>query len=275
MGIIALLTDFGVSDGYAGIMKGVILKINPKAVIVDITHHVSSYNIKSAAFILKSVFKYFERDSVFTVVVDPGVGSGRLPVAVKTKNYYFVGPDNGVLSLAAEEDKIERVIALNNNNFFLKEISSTFHGRDIFSPCAALLSKGFKIDLLGEKVETIVQLKLPAAEIRNNALRGKVIYTDKFGNLVTNIENRVFWDFIKNGEFISSVNGINIREKVSSYSRGGEKKAFFIEGSCGYMEISLKENSAARHFSIGKNMPSVIVRKKTKTTKAKVRGSRA
>jgi len=245
MRTIALLTDFGTKDNYVGVMKGVILNINPKVNLVDITHEISPQNVWEAGFLLYKSFKFFPKNTIFLVVVDPGVGSKRKALAIKTKNYYFVGPDNGVLSLAVKEDGLRKAVSLENKKYFLREVSSTFWGRDVFSPVSAYLSKGISIDKLGRVCNKIKELKIPSPQIKGSILSGRVIYIDRFGNLITNINLKDFKDFTKNKEFIFKIKSKNITKFYPYYQKAKSDELFLCEGSFGYLEVSLKNKSAS------------------------------
>jgi len=259
---LALLTDFGVHDNFVGVMKGVILKINPRINIIDISHSVSSQNITEAAFVLSKSYSHFSKGSVFLSVVDPGVGSRRSAIAVKTKDYYFVAPDNGVLSLALQDQTVKDIVKLQNKKYFLKEISSTFHGRDIFAPCAAYISKGLSLTKLGPRIKRIKRISLPAVVADKNKLKAEVIYQDKFGNLVTNLKKKDLVKFLKGKDFIASLNAKKFKKLYSFYEQAKDKEAFFVEGSFSCLEISLKNKSAAKHFGLKKGDRAKIIIKK-------------
>jgi len=199
MGVITLLTDFGVKDPYVGIMKGVILGIDPGAVIVDITHEVEPQDVREAAFLVDDYWRYFPPGTVHLVVVDPTVGSARRPLIVSAKGHHFVGPDNGVFTLAAQNTPDIHVIE--NRNFMLPEMSSTFHGRDIFSPAAARLSRGFEPYAFGRKITDPVLLDGIHPVVNGRTLTGDVVRFDRFGNAITNIKADVLMSFIKDGPF--------------------------------------------------------------------------
>jgi hypothetical protein len=248
--IIALLTDFGVQDNFVGVMKGVMLTINPGVQLIDITHEVKPQNIRRAAFLLWGSYSFFPKGTIFLVVVDPGVGSKRSPLAIKTKNYYFVGPDNGVLSLAAEADTIEKGVSLENKHYFLKNISSTFHGRDIFAPSAAYLSRGVPISSLGKDKRKIKKIFFPQPQKRNGRLIGELIYVDRFGNLITNIKKKVLYDFLNGRKFIATIKRKKIKRIYSFYACAEENEPFFVEGSFGFLEVSFKNGNAQSFFSV-------------------------
>jgi len=251
MNTIALLTDFGADDWFTAAVKAVIVSKNSKARLIDISHSAASHNINKAAFILSSCFSYFPKKTVFIAVVDPGVGSSRRPIAIKTKNYFFVGPDNGVLSLAAEEDGIARIVELKNKKYFLKEISSTFHGRDIFAPVAAYLSKGLNINKLGNPLKGIKKISFAPAKLTRNKIYGEVLYADKFGNLITNIPCSLFESFKKqNNHFSCILNKKTINKEYSFYEQARDNEPFFIRGRAKFMEIALKNKRAKDFFNL-------------------------
>ena len=196
MPIITLTTDFGLKDPFVGIMKGVILSICPQATVIDLTHNITPQDIKETTFVLASAYRFFPKGTIHIIVVDPGVGSQRLPLLVKTPNYFFIAPDNGVLELIYQKEKV-KVYHLNRPEYFLPQVSATFHGRDIFAPVAAHLAKGVLPEALGEEIEDFIRLNWPWPEISGQMLKGEVIYIDRFGNLITNISKEDFKKFIK------------------------------------------------------------------------------
>ena len=188
--VITLTTDFGYQDPFVGIMKGVIAAINPKVQVIDLTHGVPAQNVMAGALILQHSVRYFTAGTVHVVVVDPGVGSARKPILVEHEDNYFVGPDNGVLSLALDDKAPERIIELTNAEYHLEQVSNTFHGRDIFAPVAAHLALGVPTTEFGKPLDTLVNLYMPQVLCSENRLEGEIIYADGFGNLFTNIRAR-------------------------------------------------------------------------------------
>ncbi|MCB0195841.1 MAG: SAM-dependent chlorinase/fluorinase [Anaerolineae bacterium] len=182
--IITLTTDFGQSDGYVGAMQGVILTICPSAKITHLTHNIPPQNIRVGAFVLYQTFSFYPSHTVHCVVIDPGVGSERRAIAVQTREGIFVGPDNGVLSLALAETTIRKAVVLTNPTFQVANVSDTFHGRDIFSPAAAHLAKGVPIDALGDPITDLVQLDFRTTL---DAGQARIIHVDHFGNLVLDL----------------------------------------------------------------------------------------
>jgi hypothetical protein len=181
--IIALLTDFGTSDAYVGIMKGVILSRCPTVQIIDLTHEVAPQNIRQAAYLLGTAYQHFPAQTIFVVVVDPGVGTQRQAVAVRTTHGIFVAPDNGVLSEVVERETVFAAIRLP----IAAESSHTFHGRDVFAPAAGLLANGAALRTLGTAADPLLRLPLLTGVDNGRTLQGEVIYCDRFGNLITNL----------------------------------------------------------------------------------------
>jgi S-adenosylmethionine hydrolase len=251
--LVTLTTDFGAADWFVGVMKGVILSVNPRATIVDITHDLPFGDVRAAAFAIACAYRFFPRDAVHVVVVDPGVGGDRKPIAVRTDDYWFVGPDNGVLSWAIARERIKAIYHLQNKRYFLREISSTFHGRDVFAPVAAHLSRGAQIRDLGRRLAEIVRLDWPeVVEEAPGRIRGEVVYLDRFGNAITNIP----------AQLLSRLNvraaGIYARGKrlcpvAGCYSAVPAGRPVAVAGSHGCVEIAVNRGSAATrlHLSVG------------------------
>src|SRR5215212_931686 len=186
--IVTLLTDFGTADYFVGAMKGALLASNPEARVVDITHEVPPYDVESGAFTLRAAFETFPAGTVHVAVVDPGVGSARRGIVVEGRGHTFVGPDNGLFGHVYERVRPFRVFQLTNANHFRREVSKTFHGRDIFAPAAGALSRGVRAEELGPEVFDFVRLPSATVErVAEGTLVGSVIHVDRFGNLVTNI----------------------------------------------------------------------------------------
>lgn len=188
--MIAILTDFSTKDPYVGIMKGVIHSINKDANIIDITHEIENYNILKASFYLKASYEYFPENTVFLCVVDPGVGSSRLPIACRYNKYFFVGPMNGIFDLVFEEKP--KCVDISNHPFRLKNISNTFHGRDIFAPATAHLDKIKSIDFLGPFIEYKYSISIPKPIYKEGYIEGEILFYDHFGNGITNIKCQNF-----------------------------------------------------------------------------------
>jgi S-adenosylmethionine hydrolase len=249
--IITLLTDFGSKDGYVGAVKGVIKRINPQAEIVDVTHDIDSYDILGAAFAFSNFYKYFPKGTIHLAVVDPGVGSSRQPILVKTKDFFFVGPDNGVFSFIYQREDITDIIIISNKKYFLAESSSTFHARDIFAPVAAYLSLGIKIDEFGSPAKECLKFILPQPESKGKSLKGEIIHIDRFGNLITNIPSDLL-NKKKNIEIMvrkRKIKGISrsyfeIKETCSERSKSKELGALI--GSSDFLELAVNQASAQK-----------------------------
>src|ERR1041384_5168910 len=188
--LITLLSDFGTRDNFAGVLKGVVLSICPEAHLVDLTHEVPAQDVLSGAFLLKAALAYFPKGTVHLAVVDPGVGSSRKPLAMKSNGHFFVGPDNGLFPAALEEWKIQGAVELTQKKFQLKNPSATFHGRDIFAPVAAHLARGADFGALGKTTTRWVKGSFPKPRKIKGGFEGRVLWTERFGNLITNFEDK-------------------------------------------------------------------------------------
>lgn len=264
---IAILTDFGTKDIYAGTMKGVIHRIAPQAVVIDITHHIEAQNVRQAAFALMSCYKYFAEGTTFLVVVDPGVGSIRKPIAVRAGDYTFVAPDNGVLSYVLSNFETMQAFELTNKELWLPETSATFHGRDVFAPVAAHLASGVALETVGEPLEQLVVLPMPELSVSGKRVRGEIVDIDRFGNLLTSIgqlrwlatdkltldphfgENReplpVRTDESKVKIHTTEIDGIS--HSYADSPRGG---LIALIGSRGYLEIAVNQGNAASTLDV-------------------------
>jgi S-adenosylmethionine hydrolase len=255
--IITLTTDFGLEDPFVGAMKGVILSIAPEVTIVDLTHHIPSHDILEAALVLRSSYSYFPHGSIHLVVVDPGVGSTRRPILVVTEKYFLVGPDNGILSLIQELENPTEIFHLSNQKYFLSPVSSTFHGRDIFSPVAAWICRGIPPEQLGTSVGDLVRLSLPRVRREDErTIVGTILRTDRFGNLVTNICTQDLClperDSISSS-FAIEIGGRTITQLLSCYAEASPGAVFAIWGSSGLLEISVNQASAAEILQARRN----------------------
>lgn len=287
--IITLLTDFGSQDAYAGIMKGVIAGINPRANIIDICHNIPPQDIFNGAYLLSTSYKYFPKGTVHVAVVDPGVGSQRDIVCVEIREHLFLVPDNGLLSFVVQEERPKSIVRVTNDRYFLPSFSNTFHGRDVFAPVAAYLSLGIKPRQLGSKINQLKQLDIPRPEVKETGqLEGQIIYIDRFGNLITNItralieqhaskqkQNRGRWSGIRSQR--SEVRS-QIPYKVRKTSKNkmllpwntmettlGKRKIMglgktymdakpgdplVLFGSAGFLEVSVNQGNARKYFSV-------------------------
>ena len=245
---ITLTSDFGLKDPYVAEMKGVILTLSPNATLVDITHGVEKFNIRMGAFMLASAAPYFPKGTVHLAVVDPGVGTERRAILIQTKLGFFVGPDNGVLTLATQNQGIEHIYELDNPKFTLPKASCTFHGRDVFAPAAAHLDLGVKPFKFGPEVKDPVNPEFAIVRQRNDSFIGEVLYVDSFGNIVTNISSTE----------IAQAKTINVKIKELSlkftfgktYAQAKPQEPIALFGSRGFLEIALNQANAAEKFHL-------------------------
>ena len=260
--IITLITDFGADDHFVGTMKGVILGINPAVEIVDICHNIASYDIFDAAYNLAQSYRFFPHDTIHLVVVDPGVGTARRPLAARTFGYQFVAPDNGVLSLIFDREENPEVRHITADHYFLNPVSNTFQGRDVFAPVAAWLSKGVQPAKLGDLITDYIRFAPPKPKRAGDSfMKGVVLRIDKFGNIITNItpedvpqlfaENPSPFKIILNEQEITRLN--------LSYSMGKPSELFAIVGSAGYIEICTNRGSAAKILNVNRGAEVGVV----------------
>ncbi len=253
MPIITLTTDFGNDDPFDGVMKGVILNICSKVKIVDLTHNISPQDIYQANFLLNSCYQYFPKKTIHVCVVDPGVGSLRKPILIETKNYYFIGPDNGLFTAILEKENIQNVYELTERKYWLKKVSQTFHGRDIFAPVAGHLANGIKPRQFGRKFkkENLVTLLTNKPIKTKIGYKGIIQYIDHFGNLITNIPNDGL-PLTISGNFKKH----SFKGPVSSFAKAILKQLTAIKGSSGYMELFIFKGNAAKytHTNVGEKI---------------------
>lgn len=257
---ITLLTDFGHEDTYVGIVKGVILRVLPQATIVDLCHNIPSHDILRAAFLVYISYPFFPSRSIHLVIVDPGVGSSRRPLLVVTRDHYFIGPDNGVLSYIFEGGDLRRVIEITARHYFLPSMSSSFHGRDIFAPVAAYLCKGIEVDAFGSEVSDFIEIPLPKLRLASeNVLTGEILHVDRFGNMITNISHQDLICLLGMKErdkarlALKIGTDIEIKGLRSYYGEGEGGKLEAIIGSSGHVEIYVNQGKAnlVSHKDIG------------------------
>ncbi len=251
MSLITLMTDFGLKDGNVGVMKGVILAIAPRAQIVDLSHLIPPQNTREAALILVRSAPYFPPETIHVVVVDPGVGTARRPIAARLGTQHFVGPDNGVISLLLEhaerQDWPVAFIHLDQPQFWLPEVSPVFHGRDIFAPVAAHLANGKALSALGTPINDPVRLMLPRPECTPTGWRGEIIHIDHFGNLASNIRLEHLLAQSTTPEKIAvRLCGIEIRGLVKTFGERAPGELAALFGSTGNLIVSVVNGSAAQ-----------------------------
>jgi S-adenosylmethionine hydrolase len=259
--VIALLTDLGTRDPFVGIMKGVILGINPSATIVDLGHDFAAGDVVSASFGLRMALPHFAGGTIFVVVVDPGVGTRRRAVAAEIAGRIVVAPDNGLMSWILRDHPPTAIVELTDPRFHLPKVSGTFHGRDVFAPVAAHLSRGVAITDLGSPVDALVEIEIPETVVRPQSIHGEVVYVDRFGNLITNIE-RASLD-----GWLSGTTGGRISVQLGSLDITGIDKAYgdvlpqhtvAVVGSSGFLEIGVNQGDAAEQLGMGVGFPVMV-----------------
>jgi len=261
MGIITLLTDFGLEDPYVGIMKGIVLSLNPKASLVDLTHQIAPGNIDQAAQVIEESFSFFPPSTIHVAVVDPGVGTDRRPILVKSRNQYFVGPDNGLFWPIINADPQVLVIHLTTTKFFLPRISRTFHGRDIFAPVAAHLSLGIDPLTMGELMQNPISLPDTKPYRNGDTLFGRAVRIDHFGNVVTNIHREELTRFVGNRRALIRVEKEIIEGILKTYGERPKGTLMALFGSNDHLEIAVNSGRADRFLNIDghQSLPVVAV----------------
>jgi len=256
--VIALLTDFGSRDHYAGTMKGVVLGICPEAALVDISHDVPPHDVLTAALELAASYKFFPIGTIFLVVVDPGVGSVRRAIAADTGDFRFVAPDNGVLTAVFSESPPKRVVELTERRYARPTVSRTFEGRDRFAPAAGWLAKGVDLGALGRSAADYHHLAIPTPQVTDESIVGEVLRIDRFGNLISNIDGKLFDRFSRSASFEISAGAYRVGRIVATYAEAvaGELCALF--GSTDHLEVALNSGNASEHLSLVRGAPIVI-----------------
>ena len=251
--LITLLSDFGLKDPYIAEVKAVILTICPEARIVDISHSIEKFNIRMGAFVLASAARYFPEGTIHIAVVDPGVGTPRRAVLVETKHAFYVGPDNGLLMLAAHREEIKRVYSITDPRLMLPRVSSTFHGRDVFAPAAAHLANGTPPSCFGSEINDYVMPHFAAPLLKASRIAGEILHIDDFGNIITNIMGA---ELERAGFRIKELLFIRLRNKsfhlnlCEAYGDVAPKAALALIGSHDFLEISVNQGSAAKMLNV-------------------------
>jgi S-adenosylmethionine hydrolase len=258
--VIALLTDFGTRDHYAGAMKGVALGICPDATLVDISHDVPPHDVVAGALELAAVYRYFPAGTIFLVVVDPGVGSTRRGIAAEIGDYRFVAPDNGVLTPILDAHPPRRLVELSERKYARPTVSRTFEGRDRFAPAAAWLAKGIDLAALGRSAGAIHRLDLPHARTDADGIAGEVVRVDRFGNLITNIDRRTFETLARDAVEIR-LGAHRVSRVVSTYADAAPGEICALFGSTDHLEIAANGASAAERLALGRGAVVQVVRR--------------
>ncbi len=246
--IITLLTDFGTADHYVAAMKGVILSIAPQARLVDVSHEVESQNVLSGAYLLANSVPWFPAGTIHLAVVDPGVGSDRRIIAGRWGDQIVIAPDNGLVSLVQQDTPAAEIFELTDRQYFLPEVSDTFHGRDILAPVAAHLARGIALSALGAPIDHPLIIHVPQPEVRENRLVGQVMHVDRFGNLVTNITADQFREFAPKTVHIKDR---VISSLVGTYSDVPIGRPLAAVGSSNMLEISVNQGNARIELAVG------------------------
>jgi S-adenosylmethionine hydrolase len=250
--VVALLTDFGNRDHYAGTMKGVVLSICPDATCIDITHEIPAHDILAGALELAACYRYFPAATVFLVVVDPGVGTARRPIAAEAGGYRFVAPDNGVLGIVFREAPPKRVVELTERRYARPTVSRTFEGRDRFAPAAAWLAKGLDMSGLGRTLSAWHELAVPEPVVSDREMLAEVLRVDRFGNLVTNVDRRLFERFAAGGHIEIEVATESVGKVVAAYADAAPQALCALFGSSDHLEIAVNGGSAAERLGLAR-----------------------
>ena len=252
--VIAILSDFGYSDGALATMKAVILSINPDVQLVDISHDITPYDIREGAFVLYRCHSYFPDGTIFLCVVDPGVGSSRLPIILSTERFTYVAPDNGLLSHVLPQSGHSRIYHLSDPAYRLDRMSFTFHGRDLFAPAAAYLSLGTAVHQFGQELKDMVCFKSsPPRIVSRDSIETEVLFADSYGNAYSNIDEERFKDVLTEGFYEIIIGGRSLEglfKKSNCYDDVEKGKELIYFGSSGFLELALREGSFMRSFPI-------------------------
>lgn len=259
--IITLTTDFGLQDYYVSSMKAVILGIAPDVRMVDISHEIPSQDIMAGSWVIKNSAMLFPPETVHVVVVDPGVGTDREAIALQVGDQYFIGPDNGIFSILTEQ-KEYRAVKLTNRNYWGEKNSSTFHGRDIFAPVAAHLSKGIALEELGEPISKLVTYRWAQPIADKDGLQGWIIHIDKFGNLITNLSAELIGEVIGNRKIKIYVGNTILDEIVTTFGSVLEGEPVAFIGSSGMLEIGINKGNAKEMLGVQKGAQISMVLQK-------------
>jgi S-adenosylmethionine hydrolase len=262
--LVAFLTDFGTRDHYVGVMKGVVISINPDATLLDLSHDLPPHDVAFAARELSAICRYYPAGTIFLVVVDPGVGTDRRGIAAEAGGWRFVAPDNGVLTAILEEFPPKKVVELTERRYARPTVSRTFEGRDRFAPAAAWLSKGVQLTALGRLITDYATIDLPRPEVADDQVSGCVVRVDRFGNVVTNLDRHTC-ERVTEGEgtLQLTVNDRPIQRIVSTYAEIADDEVAALFGSTDHLECASRVSSAARRLEAVVGTPVVLRRLQT------------
>ena len=249
-GIVTLITDFGLRDEYAGAMKGAILKVNPRCKVIDVTHQIGPQDVQRAAFVLKNTYPYYPAGTVHLVVVDPGVGTRRRPVILQKGGHFFVGPDNGVFTFVLSAAGRTGGYEIARRKFFLSPLSETFHGRDIFAPVAGHLSLGQEPKRFGPRAGGFVRAEWPRPRPKGGKLLGQILFSDSFGNLITNISHEEYGSLMTDRPLRIHEKGWRIDRLHRTYGEGKNGEPMALFGSSGMLEIAVAGGNAQKELGL-------------------------
>ena len=264
-GVITFTTDFGLTEPYVGMMKGVVLSIHPKVRLVDLTHQIRAGAISEAAGVILEAFPFFPKGTVHVAVVDPSVGSERRLVALEARGHLFVGPDNGIFWPVIKSAGRTRLIELTENQFFQTPISQTFHGREIFAPIAAHLARGISLQRLGRLIDDPVQLDVPLPFEENEILNGEIVHMDHFGNLITNIDRSELERFLRTAQPVITVGSLVVRGLHRIYGDVEAGNTLALINSADKLELAVNLGSASEYIGVKEDeiLGSVVQVKKS------------
>jgi S-adenosylmethionine hydrolase len=263
--VIAFLTDFGLSDGYVGVMKGVVQSIAPQVCMVDITHDIPPQDVATASWVLATTYSYFPAETIFTCVVDPGVGSTRRPVAIYAGKWYFVGPDNGLFSYIQDEQPVHEAVALTNPAYHLAQVSHTFHGRDIFSPVAAHIARRVALGELGSAIDptTLQRFSIARPVLQNGRIEAQVVHIDHFGNIITNIPLSMIPDLFERPDthLHFPQQGVTIARSQRFFATTTENSEgpFIYGDSSNHIAVAIRNGNAAQKLRVAYGNPVNVI----------------
>jgi S-adenosyl-L-methionine hydrolase (adenosine-forming) len=258
--LITLLTDFGTRDAYVASMKGVILSLNRRALLVDISHEIPPQDIRAGALTLAAAAPYFPPGTIHLAVIDPGVGSHRRALAAYCEGHYWVGPDNGLFHLAFSHASFLTIVSLENPVYFRPQVTATFHGRDVFAPVAAHLSLGIDLSRFGPRISDPVSLDLPNPWFGRQTIRGEIVHIDRFGNLVSNVLASELLDWLGEQGISLKVGSVTIQALARTYTDVAPGEFLALVGSHGFLEIACAMDNAGRRLSAGVGLPVEITK---------------
>jgi S-adenosylmethionine hydrolase len=255
--IITFTTDFGTSDTYAGQLHGAARSVCPDAILVDLTHEVPAHDVAAGAYLLDSGYRAFPRGTIHVAVVDPGVGTSRRAVGVRSERYYFLAPDNGILSRVLEDERVESAHVLEAAHYRREAVSATFEGRDVFAPAAAWLARGVDLSNFGPRAGDLVRLPPATRPEAGGRARVRVVFVDRFGNAVLDVKRADLAPPLREGPAARRLvvrlhGGREISELRRTYGEGAGDEPFLLFGSSGYLEIAVREGSAAERLGLAR-----------------------